>query len=439
MALLIGFDWVNEIRNRMSDKKTVMQLRIDAETIFNLVGKAMDNNVASRGVSTLIEDRSSLLGSLASEGVSVARKLEFEKDEGDAPILHMNLDRVMERVNLWRSLIPAIPIFYAVKCNPDPVLIKTLALLDCNFDCATPNEIELVRSASKTAKLIYSHPCKPVSHLIQAAALGVDLTVFDNLSELEKIKQHTPSMRLLIRIAPIDDHCNSSPMSIKFGTPLPKVKGLLEAAKSMNLNVVGVHFHVGSGCTDPKNYRDALLKTKEVFEIGATTGFDFKLLDIGGGFPGDDTGVRFRDIANEINPLLPQLFKGVELMAEPGRFIAKQSCDLVTKVISKCELPSGKMRYHLNDGVYGSFNCIFFDHYQAKNFKILKDSAVTETKDCCMFGPTCDGIDQIVDSLKIPELNVGDAILWYDMGAYTSTAATKFNGFDLPQIKYYLP
>lgn len=51
--------------------------------------------------------------------------------------------------------------------------------------------------------------------------------------------------------------------------------------------MVGISFHVGSGCMDPPIYRKAIKAAKRLFEYAQHVGYDFKLLDIGGGFPGD--------------------------------------------------------------------------------------------------------------------------------------------------------
>jgi ornithine decarboxylase len=229
-------------------------------------------------------------------------------------------------------------------------------------------------------------------------------------------------------------------MSIKFGARPDGARALLERAQALGLEVVGVHFHVGSGCTEAAAYRQALMTARRVFDEASELGMHFELLDIGGGYPGDDetAQVKFVDIAKEVNALVPVLFPDTRVIAEPGRFVAMQSASLVTKIVSKADLPDGKVRYHINDGLYGSFNCVIYDHAALLEPKVLgakKDEVSRRT--CVMFGPTCDGFDRVLEnSDALPDLDEGDLILWPHMGAYTSAAATNFNGFPSPKYNY---
>ena len=368
--------------------------------------------------------------------------IENGPDSLDVPLILMDLAKVVERFELWKRLMPTVEPWYAVKCNPNPTLIRLLRELGCNFDCATPFEIDLVKSLGHPAdKIVYAHPTKPVSHLKSAKQSGVKLTVFDNEAELRKIACVHPEAELLIRLAPIDDSKAQCPMSIKFGAPPHRVRPLLELAKDLVLNVIGVHFHVGSGCTDVSAYRGALTEARRVFDLAGECGFSFTLLDIGGGYPGSEEPgqIQFEAIAEEINTLLPVLFPDTRVIAEPGRFFAMAACALVTKVVSKADL-GNRMRYHLNDGLYGSFNCLLYDHAELPNPTVVRsvsgesDPAVP----CCIFGPTCDGFDRVAEKcLTLPEMQVGDLIIWDKMGAYTSAAATNFNGFATPKYLYY--
>jgi len=359
-----------------------------------------------------------------------------ENDFLDVPLVLMDLKVVIDRFNFWKQHLPTIEPWYAVKCNPNPILIKLLMQLGAGFDCATPLEFKLVKSLGHNVdNIVYAHPTKPVSHLKDAKAASVSLTVFDNEAELIKLSKVYPEAKLLLRLAPIDDSKAQCPMSIKFGAAPAKVRELLSKAQELGSNLIGVHFHVGSGCTDAAAYRAALTEARRVFDLATEFGFNFTLLDIGGGFPGsEDQGVRFEDIANEINQLLPVLFPETRVIAEPGRFFAMATCTLVTRVISKAK-HAGKVRYHLNDGLYGSFNCLLYDHAQLYRPWSLRDGPKVEAS---IFGPTCDGFDRITDKCEsLPELEVGDLVIWDKMGAYTTAAATNFNGFDTPNYRYY--
>lgn len=83
----------------------------------------------------------------------------------------------------------------------------------------------------------------------------------------------------------------------------------MERAKELNIDVIGVSFHVGSGCTDPETFVQALSDARCVFDMGAEVGFHMHLLDIGGGFPGsEDAKLKFEEITSVINPALDKYF-----------------------------------------------------------------------------------------------------------------------------------
>lgn len=96
----------------------------------------------------------------------------------------------------------------AVKCNPDPVIVKTLATLGCNFDCASRNEIHLVEQASKDLPhkpdIIFANPCKAPAHIAEAESKGVHLMTFDNVDEVKKIASISKKAQLILRIVTDD-------------------------------------------------------------------------------------------------------------------------------------------------------------------------------------------------------------------------------------------
>lgn len=362
----------------------------------------------------------------------------------DEPLVLVDLGQVRQQFLKWKQHLPDIQPHYAVKCNPDQKILQMLIKCGASFDCATAAEIDLVTSLGVAPeRIVYSHPCKPRSHLRHASKAGVRLMSFDNESELLKISKEFPNARLLLRLVCEDSHAQC-PMSMKFGASRDQWAGLLDLAKDLGLVVAGVSFHVGSGCKEPTSFEVALRDAKDVFALAAQRGFEPHTLDVGGGFPGMDTAeVQFETIAATIKTQLgrffaPADFPDLRVIAEPGRFFAHSSSTLLTKVYAKMKIEDGEdstFRYYLNDGLYGSFNCVIYDHAEVH-------PEVLEPKDgplrkCCLFGPTCDGFDVIIKQHEMPELMEGDYLVWRDMGAYTSAAASRFNGFPTARFWYY--
>ena len=183
--------------------------------------------------------------------------------------------------------LPRVAPYYAVKCNNDPMVLRTLANLGCGFDCASPAEIDQVRALNVAPeRLVYANPCKQMSAMNAARESGVSFTVFDSKEELIKIKEGMPDAKLLLRLRP-DDSQSVCRFGMKYGADLAEVGPMLSLARELGLSVGGVSFHVGSGCYAPEAFADAVELAADAFKIAESLGFSFSLLDIGGGFPGE--------------------------------------------------------------------------------------------------------------------------------------------------------
>lgn len=281
------------------------------------------------------------------------------------------------------------------------------------------------------ARIIYAQPCKTKSYIRYAAKVGVKQMTFDNADELHKIRAFYPGAELVLRIL-TDDSASLCQLSAKFGASLGKTHQLLQLAKSLDLNVTGVSFHVGSGASDPASFTKAVRDARVVFEQAAAAGFDLKMLDVGGGFV-DET---FEIFAGALRNALEEHFPPhIRVIGEPGRYYVANAFTLATNIIARRDIPhrvTGDQAYmiYLNDGVYGNFSNIIFDH-QHPSARILDCGGPYRTPtEYSIWGPTCDGIDVITDQCTLPGLlDVGDWLYFEDMGAYTKCSATRFNGF----------
>jgi len=367
-----------------------------------------------------------------------------------------NLQALESQYKKWRGNLPQFQPFYAVKCNNDVNVLSTLASLGTNFDCASMEEIRSVLALGVSVdRIIYANPCKEVSNIKYAYEKGVERMTFDNADELVKVKANHPTAKLVIRIH-VDDSKSICQLGAKFGVRLGKTKALLEQAMKLNLDVIGVSFHVGSGCLDAKAYEDAIKRARGVFEEAKEIGYNFTLLDIGGGFPGfsqNGAGVEFEEVAQVINEAMSIYFSDIsdklELIAEPGRFFAASAFTLTTNITSRRAIDDNEksFMYYINDGVYGSFNCLIFDHAQlaypqfmvkspSTNLTTHTDKTDQPTYNSSVWGPTCDSMDCLTKSISLPELSVGDWLVFENMGAYTLVAASRFNGMNKAKVFY---
>lgn len=235
-----------------------------------------------------------------------------------------DLSAVYEAVQLWRNsaIGSRVEIFYAVKCNPSPVILHFLSLLGMSFDCASSAEINQVLSlptAPRPDRIIFANPCKPASFVRAAQQTGVDMMTFDNADELHKIKRFHPNAKLVLRML-TDDSKSLCRLGLKFGAPLSTCPGLLALAKQLGLNVIGVSFHVGSGCKDPLQFADAVWRARRVFDMGKEVGYDFQFLDVGGGFERETFHEMSQVVKDSLDLYFPEE-EGVRVVAEPGRFL----------------------------------------------------------------------------------------------------------------------
>ena len=368
----------------------------------------------------------------------------LEKYDNDQAFYIVDLSKIIQQYYRWTHNLPNVKPYYAIKCNPNTVIIELLAKLGCNFDCASRDEISQVLSAEVSPdRIIFANPVKASNQIKYARQEDIDLLTFDSISELYKIKLYHPKANLLVRIK-IDDSKSLCRFSCKFGASMEELESIFTIAKACELNIIGVSFHVGSNCYGLEMYSGAINDAKRAFDLGERYGFKFSMLDIGGGFPANNDKLTFEDIAATIRTGLTEHFSTshpeIEVIAEPGRYMVSTSHTLVLNVIGKKEYldkETGEksFKYYLNDGVYGSYNNIFFDGAKPEIFPYNERN--NETYKCIVFGRSCDGLDKISDKCLLPDLAIGEWVYSENMGAYTiSSSSANFNGFK-PAKCYY--
>uniref|UniRef100_A0A1B0ACF9 ornithine decarboxylase n=1 Tax=Glossina pallidipes TaxID=7398 RepID=A0A1B0ACF9_GLOPL len=370
----------------------------------------------------------------------------FDFKNTDEALFICDLTKIREKYVTWQKYMPRVKPYYAIKCNDDDLVIKTLADLGTGFDCASKNEIKQILDIGvQPERIIFANPCKLTSHIKYARSNRVLNGTVDNEFEMYKLHKYYPQSNLIIRF-----RCEAEevqcPLGEKFGCDAEQdATALMLLAKSLQLNVIGISFHVGSGCKDFPAYDRAINIAKKLFKFGALLGYDMNLLDIGGGFPGN-SDENFKVIAAIVNKSLNRHFpdRKVNVIAEPGRFFVAAAYTLICKIHAKREVRSPndnkllRKMYYLNDGVYGSFNCILYDHQHVTVEHFLGKDSYLPTFKTLIWGPTCDALDKIIEDTELPDLCCGDLLAFPNMGAYTIPIASPFNGFMSPKTLYFL-
>lgn len=355
-------------------------------------------------------------------------KIRWKKDE---LVYIYDLSLLKKLYKHWENVLPNVHPFYAIKCNPNPEIIKTLANCGAYFDCASPAEIKTIVDAGIPAsKILYANPCKRETDIIFMRDQGVIYTTFDSICELNKIATLAPDTKCVLRIY-ANDPTAQCILSNKYGAFEEEWEGLLAHANVLGLDVVGISFHVGSGACNPHVFYEALKNARHVVDMGKQFGFTMEIIDIGGGFSVKNITMMACSIQKALDEFFPEKDK-FRIIAEPGRYFAETIGTLYTKIVGVRER-RGVRDYFITDSVYGSFNCLLYDHCTLKPESVRYENTTIPSS---ILGPTCDGGDIVMEKCQLPRMELGDWIRWRNMGAYTIAASCDFNGINFTSPRY---
>jgi ornithine decarboxylase len=201
------------------------------------------------------------------------------------PYLVVDVDVVEANYLKLATALDGVRIFYAVKANPAPEILRLLVSLGSRFDVASPNEVDMcLEAGALPSQISYGNTIKKQRDIQYAYDKGVRLFAFDCDAELDKIVEVAPDATVFCRIT-TDGGGADWPLSRKFGTTPALASELLVAAAGKGL-AVGVSFHVGSQQRDVQAWDKALAPVAGVFARLREEGITPVLINLGGGFPG---------------------------------------------------------------------------------------------------------------------------------------------------------
>lgn len=316
-------------------------------------------------------------------------------------------------------------VLYAVKCNSQPAVL--LALWEGgirDFDVASLDEIALVRGLFPDAGIHYMHPVKPRAAIACAMRdYGVSTFAVDCQSELDKVLTEAEGfgpVDILVRLALPFGRAGRD-QSGKFGISADLAAQVLKAARPA-ARCLGLTFHVGSQCLDPRSFVEAIILAKQA---QSEAGIKLDVLDVGGGFPASyDECVPppFQDFVDAIKGEAdaPQLW------CEPGRALVASGQSLVVRVVGR----KGNGLF-LNDGIYGGLapEPVAGHRYSARLITADGRKADDTGTPFVLFGPTCDSYDRLPLPYRLPgNVQEGDWIVLDNTGAYAGALRSRFNG-----------
>lgn len=323
---------------------------------------------------------------------------------------------------------------YAVKANPERQIIDRLAALGMDaFDVASPAEIDLVRAACPDARLHYHNPIRSRREIAVGEGAGIASYSVDCLSELDKLagvlgnRQVDVAVRFALPLAGASYDFGS-----KFGATPELAAELLARAAALGF-IPALTFHPGTQCTEAGVWAQYIAAAAG---IARAAGIRPARLNVGGGFPSardgheHDLGLIFRAIRDATAANFPD--HAPELVCEPGRAMVSDALSLAVMV----KALRGRDLF-LADGIYGTL-CEQNQIGLTRRLKVIAgDGGIRgeQMQGWRVFGPTCDSLDVLPETVMLPaDIAEGDHILFHSLGAYSTSMATRFNGYGAARL-----
>jgi ornithine decarboxylase len=373
-----------------------------------------------------------------------ARIREFLKRRADeGPCLVVDLDVVRDNYHSFAKALPDSKVYYAIKANPAPEILKLLVQLGANFDVASVGETEQVLAAGAGPdRISYGNPIKKETDIAAAFKLGVTLFAVDCEAEVEKVARAAPGSRVICRI-----HCDNAgadwPLSRKFGCEPAYAADILELAHRQGLVAHGISFHVGSQQNNVEAWDRALASAASIFRTCTERGINLSMVNLGGGFPAkyirktpklESYGKAiFRSLRKHFGNAIPNT------IIEPGRGLVGNAGMIEAEVVLIARRnPEDEVRWVYLD--IGKFHGLAETIDESIRYPIKTPRDRDEMAPCVVAGPTCDSVDVLYEKNPYPlpvSLAIGDKVLIEAAGAYTAMySSVGFNGF--PPLRQYV-
>jgi ornithine decarboxylase len=366
-----------------------------------------------------------------------------ENPELRTPYLVVDLGVVRDCYLRVRQALARADIYYAVKANPDPAVLRTLSDLGSRFDVASIGEIDRCLGLGIGASaLSFSNTIKAEQDIAAALDRGVTRFAVDCDEELAKILRQATSCTVLVRLAA--EPCQAEwPLAKKFGCTQPQAERLLLRAADNGLDV-GLSFHVGSQQRSLHAWDPPLATVAALAESVTKRGHRLSTVNIGGGLPGSHSRATapIEDYGIAIEGAITRHLDGLDVhyMVEPGRYLVSDAGVIRSKVLLVTQKPADNGRRWVFLDL-GRFNGLAETQDEAIRYRMRCPGASGEPMPSVMAGPSCDSMDVMYEREPYPlpsDLAIGDYVDVLSTGAYTASySSVWFCGLE-PLSSYYL-
>jgi len=335
----------------------------------------------------------------------------------ETPFYAYDLDVIRGRVENLRAAFPDAEIFYAMKANSRLGILRHLLGCGVYLEAVSLGEVHRAYKAGfKKIEVLLNGPVKTPAMLAKLREIGVPILGLDSLADIERVGRVLPGAKVVLRVNPdlpvaTHDHLATGHGESKFGILPDDVEEALVVARGCNLEVLGLHIHLGSALQNPEDYRAGYAVIGKLYqEYGP-----FQVMNLGGGFGLD---LDPATLAPEAQRIARQF--GAELWIEPGRYLVAEAGALITRVWGQKKtrrnflLVDAGMMTLLRPMLYGA---------QHPVIPLYEGNHVQEWD---LAGPVCESGDILARKVKLPTPKDGDALAILQAGAYGSSMSSNY-------------
>ena len=357
------------------------------------------------------------------------------------PFYYYDMELLHKTVQLAKSQADkyGYHIHYAVKANFNDTILKTMSGYGLGADCVSGQEVQIaIDNGFKASEVVFAGVGKSDSEII--TALNHDIFMFncESPQEIEIINelavQQNKIARIALRINPnvnanTHKHITTGLKENKFGIDMWAMDGVLEVIqKCSNIQLIGLHFHIGSQITDLNSFKELCTRVNTIQDWFISRHVEIKILNMGGGLginyhdPENHPIADFEEYFHIFNQFL-DINPNQEVHFELGRSIIAQCGSLISKVL------------YIKNGIETNFAILDAGMtelirpmlYQAHHHIVNLSSEESEIVKYDIVGPICESTDCFVKGLEIPKTKRGDVFQIFSAGAYGEVMASNYN------------
>lgn len=349
----------------------------------------------------------------------------------------MDAVTVSDRLSLLTGVLPATNVFYAVKANPDFVLLKFLVSQSVSFDVASPAETDLVLAAGALPdRVSYGNTAKSSAQISYVFSKGVRKFVVDSFAQVDLVSRFAPGSSVFVRVHADSDSSVFS-LSSKFGVFPRQVPELVRAIVDGGLRFIGLSFHAGSQQRSASGFAHYGSSCADLLDSCISFVDDVvvkPMLNFGGGLPAYGYGDVVDPAQNFLDVLAPFTSR-FDVVVEPGRFLSADAGVLATRVVCVSDRDGFSPLVVLGSGYYSGLM-----EASSVRHQVLFPESAGSTSGFVLTGPTWDSVDVLDEGrlFEVPNgVAEGDLVLVLSAGAYAqSVSSVGFNGFNPPEVEF---